>query len=104
MAMKKLKTSDEVNREYLVELKAQIEREDKTPVCIDCRVWEGTHEVIVLCKLHASAIDILRRALPFMDAGHECLACGEPHNRPHEKDCFVPHMERLAKAERKGGR
>jgi hypothetical protein len=64
------KTSDDINREYLEELKAQIEREDKTPVCIDCKTWESTPDVIVLCPAHAAfqeTFDALKWALEVLE-------------------------------------
>lgn len=49
---RKTKTTDEVNREYLETLKAQVEREDKTPICLDCKSSEYGEELIVLCSAH----------------------------------------------------
>jgi hypothetical protein len=38
--------------------------------------------------------ELLEKVLPFMVTGdHECLVCGS-REVPHEKDCFVPAIER----------
>lgn len=49
----KVDTMEDRNRQYCEILKAQIEREDKTPICLDCKPWEGNVELIVLCPTHA---------------------------------------------------
>lgn len=41
------------------------------------------------------AKELLKKVLPFLDTGHDCLVCGNTHDIPHEPDCFVPNIERL---------
>ncbi len=48
-----------------------------------------------MTKTEAEALALLREALPFLDGGSDCLVCGEPPGAPHEKDCFVPRIEKL---------
>ena len=57
--MKRKQTTDEVNREYCETLKALIEREDKTLICLDCKIWGDSEELIVLCQLHAAVPELL---------------------------------------------
>lgn len=43
----------------------------------------------------SEAKQLLRKALPFLDSGQECIVCGSRHDIPHELDCFVPDIERI---------
>jgi hypothetical protein len=43
----------DMNREYCKVLKAKVEKEGKTLICLDCKTSEYAHELIVLCPAHA---------------------------------------------------
>lgn len=49
--------TESVNRQFCEILKGKIEREDKTPICLDCKPWEGNVELIVLCPVHVPKTD-----------------------------------------------
>lgn len=55
---------EDANRELARADQDYLYEEKNTPVCIDCKTWEGNYDVIVLCPFHKDASDLINRWFP----------------------------------------